>query len=76
MRAGRCQARSWVGSFGGVDADFFAFGDEGGDLDNEAGFHFGRLGYVRDGGPLRLGSVSTTVMSTVAGSSTLMGLLS
>src|SRR5271163_647945 len=33
-----------VGAFAGVDADFFAFVDEGRDLDDETGFEFGRLG--------------------------------
>src|SRR5438034_1167846 len=44
-----------VGAFGGVDADLFAFGDEGRDLYHQAGFHLRRLGHVGYRGALEPG---------------------
>ena len=44
-----------VGAFAGVYADFFAFVDEGWDLNYEAGLHFGGLGDAGGGGGLEAG---------------------
>jgi hypothetical protein len=41
---GRRLCAAEVGSFAGVDANLFAFVDEGRNLDDEAGFELGRLG--------------------------------
>jgi len=58
----------------GVDADDGALFDEVGDVDDEAGFEFGVLADVADGGALDGGGQSTIFNSTVLGSSTEKGL--
>jgi hypothetical protein len=63
-----------IGAFRGIDADLFAFGDEGRHLHHQAGFELGGLVTLETEAPFMPGSVSTTVRSTVAGSSTLIGL--
>jgi hypothetical protein len=54
-RSIRALRAAHVGAFGGVDADLFAFVDEGRDLDDEAGFHLGGLGDRAGGGGLEAG---------------------